>query len=98
MPTGHEQRAFPLSLTHLAPAPHGLGSHGSKNIKNIKIVVCEYKEFYKKFENCTIYYKEHPLNNYYNGKCDKRDWLFTNQNYYPSFFKFWNASKKELNI
>jgi len=70
----------------------------SKNIKNIKIVVSEYKEFYKKFENCTIYYKEHPLNNYYNGICDKRDWLFTNQNYYPSFFKFWNASKKELNI
>ena len=30
-----EQRAFPLSLTHLAPAPHGLGSHGSKDIKNI---------------------------------------------------------------
>ena len=36
LPTGQEQRAFPLSLTHLAPAPHGLGSHGSKDIKNIR--------------------------------------------------------------
>mgnify|MGYP000380021557 CR=1 FL=1 len=33
-----------------------------------------------------IYYKEHPLNKNYKGIELPRDWMFTVQGYFPSFF------------
>lgn len=70
----------------------------AENIKDLVIIKSDFKDFAQKNKNAKIYFKEHPLNNHYKGTCDERDWLFKYQNYYPSFFKFWNASKNELKI
>ena len=70
----------------------------SSNIQNIQIFLGEFDELYSKIKDNYIYFKEHPLNYNYKGLCDSRDWLFSNNNFYPSFFKFWNASKKELGL
>ena len=52
--------------------------------------------YIQKLKIITFIFKEHPLNYNYKGLCDNRDWLFSNNNFYPSFFKFWNASKKRI--
>jgi len=70
----------------------------AENITDLIVVKSEFKDFAQKNKNSKIYFKEHPLNNHYKGNCDEREWMFKNQNYYPSFFKFWNASKNELEI
>lgn len=70
----------------------------SSNIQNIQIFLGEFDELYSKIKDNYVYFKEHPLNYNYKGLCDSRDWLFSNNNFYPSFFKFWNASKKELGL
>lgn len=45
----------------------------------------------------SIRYKEHPLNKDYQGICEPRDWIApTVQGYYPSFFAYWKAVKKQL--
>ncbi len=45
----------------------------------------------------SIRFKEHPLNKGYQGICEPRDWIApTVQGYYPSFFAYWKAVKKQL--
>ena len=70
----------------------------SRNIPNIQIFFGEFYELKNKINDEKIYYKEHPLNYNYSGKCDARDWMFSAQNFYPSFFKFWNQYKSELGL
>ena len=70
----------------------------SKNIDGIKFYIGEFEDLSKNISNQKIYYKEHPLNKNYHGSEDKRDWLFENDSYYPSFFKFWNKNKKSLGL
>ncbi len=69
----------------------------SRNIKNIQVYVGEFDELVKSHSLENIYYKEHPLNRHYKGKEESRDWMFTVEGYYPSFFAFWKKCKKELN-
>ena len=57
----------------------------AENIENIKIYVGEFSDLLK--FNCTIYFKEHPLNNY-TGTEDQRDTISINKEYQSSFFKF----------
>lgn len=68
----------------------------SKNIENIQIYVGEFKTLTKNYELNDIHYKEHPLNQHYQGIQTERDWMFTVKGYYPSFFAFWKKCKKEI--
>lgn len=65
----------------------------AENIENIKIYVGEFSDLLK--FNCTIYFKEHPLNNY-TGTEDQRDTISINKEYQSSFFKFWKKNKNEI--
>ncbi len=70
----------------------------SKNIPGLKIIKSEFGSFAKDYSDSKIYYKEHPFNTHYKGICDQRDWMFKNHSFYPSFYKFWNASKNEIGL
>ena len=60
----------------------------SKNIKNIKIVVKEFKDLPVK--NSKIYFKEHPLNHNYFGIEDEREWLCKPTKKFNTFYKHWS--------
>jgi deoxyribodipyrimidine photo-lyase len=68
----------------------------SNNIEGIQVFVGEYDELAKLYSLEKIYYKEHPLNHHYQGTEEPRDWMFSVNGYYPSFFAFWKKCKKEL--
>jgi deoxyribodipyrimidine photo-lyase len=68
----------------------------SDNIERIQIYVGEFSELKTAYPLKNIYYKEHPLNQHYEGIEDERDWMFTVKGYYPSFFAFWKKCKKEI--
>jgi deoxyribodipyrimidine photo-lyase len=67
-----------------------------ENIENIQIFVGEFNDLIALYTFETVYYKEHPLNKYYKGIEDPREWMFDVQGYYPSFFSFWKKCKKQL--
>ena len=58
--------------------------------------VSEFKELTDDYNLKKISYKAHPLNNHYQGEEEKREWMFSVQGYFPSFFRFWKECKKEL--
>lgn len=68
----------------------------SKNIKGIQVYVGSFNSLVESYNLDEIIYKEHPLNQHYQGIVDGRDWLSSVTGYYPSFFKFWNKCKKEI--
>jgi deoxyribodipyrimidine photo-lyase len=68
----------------------------SKNIENIQIYVGEFNELITNYNLGSLYYKEHPLNDHYQGTEEPRDWMFAVKGYYPSFFAFWKKCKKEI--
>lgn len=68
----------------------------SKNIKGIQLFVGSFEQLQKMTNGNEIIFKEHPLNNHYQGTQLERDWMFKVKGYYPSFFKFWNKAKKEF--
>lgn len=68
----------------------------SKNINGIQLYVGEFKELKKITLNSKIYFKEHPLNNLYEGSEESRDWLLPCTEKYNSFFKYWKNCKKHL--
>ena len=68
----------------------------SNNILNIQLFVGEFNELKANYNLKTVYFKEHPLNEHYQGTCDQRDWMFNVEGYYPSFFAFWKKCKKQI--
>lgn len=56
--------------------------------------VGEFDELAKSHSLENIYHKDHPLNRYYKGKKESRDWMFKVEGYYPSFFAFWKKYKR----
>ena len=68
----------------------------AKNISGINFYFGSFNNLVKDFTVDHIYYKEHPLNSHYRGNMDHRDWIFQDENYYSSFFKFWNSNKQIL--
>ncbi len=66
------------------------------NIPNIQVYVGEFSDLLVEFDIETIRYKEHPLNCHYEGCEESRDWMFSLNGYFPSFFSFWKKAKKEL--
>jgi deoxyribodipyrimidine photo-lyase len=67
-----------------------------ENINNVQIYVGEFIDLIAAYNVGEIYYKEHPLNNHYEGIEEPREWMFDVQGYYPSFFSFWKKCKKQL--
>ncbi|QXP52773.1 FAD-binding domain-containing protein [Cellulophaga sp. HaHa_2_1] len=68
----------------------------AKNIPNIQLFVGEFQELSALYPKTQCYYKEHPSNSHYVGIEDSRDWMFSVNGYYPSFFAFWKKCKKEI--
>ena len=68
----------------------------SNNIKGIKIFVGSFAALEAQLNGAEIVFKEHPLNEHYQGTQDNRDWMTSVHGYFPGFFKFWNKAKKEL--
>lgn len=68
----------------------------AKNIKDIKIVVGEFKDLQNSIPNSKLIYKEHPLFEHYSGQQENREWLSSTRGYYRSFFSFWKKCKKEI--
>ena len=66
------------------------------NIDNIKVFVGEFKDLILAYNLGTVYYKEHPLSNHYEGVEVPREWMFEVKGYYSSFFAFWKQCKKQL--
>ena len=67
-----------------------------ENIANIQIYVGEFKNLITEYNFESVFYKEHPLNKHYKGIETPRDWMFTIEGYYPSFFAFWKKCKKQF--
>ena len=68
----------------------------AKNIDQIQIFVGEFEELKDKYSIEDITYKAHPLSKHYTGSKEEREWMFSVQGYYSSFFKYWKECKKEL--
>jgi len=68
----------------------------AKNIDGLQLYVGEFQQLVSDYGLTTVYYKEHPTANHYNGICEPRDWMFDVQGYFPSFFSFWKKCKKQL--
>lgn len=65
-----------------------------QNIPGIQIYIGEFLELTKAYNITNCIFKEHPLNEHYRGKTEKRDWIFDVHGYYPSFFAYWKKCKK----
>lgn len=69
----------------------------SKNIEGIQVYVAEFSELKSKL-SADIYYKEHPLNQSYEGLREPRDWMTSIKGEFSSFFAFWKKASKELSL
>lgn len=67
----------------------------AKNIEGIQVFVGEFTDLKNALKEGSVYFKEHPLNNY-EGLEDARDWMFSVTGYFPSFFGFWKKCQKEM--
>ncbi|MGB5321740.1 FAD-binding domain-containing protein [Lutimonas sp.] len=68
----------------------------AENIDAIQIYVGEFKELTEAYNLKKMIFKKHPLSSHYQGEEEKREWMFSVQGYFPSFFSFWKQCKKEL--
>lgn len=69
----------------------------SANIKNLQIFTGSFKELKSLLSNSKIYFKEHPLNEHYEGVEDKRSWILKDVD--PptgSFFSFWKKNQPKI--
>lgn len=72
-------------------------SLAKQNIPTIKIFTGSFQALQEQFADATIYYKEHPLTQYYQGIQEPRKWMFPEvTGYYPSFFAYWKKCEKYL--
>ncbi len=67
----------------------------AKNISDIQVYVGSFDSLIKEYDLGEMIYKEHPLNRY-QGIEEPRDWMFSVNGYYRSFFAFWKKCSKEL--
>ncbi len=69
----------------------------SKNIKNIQIFTGSFQELKSLLGHSTIYYKEHPFNEHYEGIKDSRSWIVPDAaTPTGSFFSFWKKNENKL--
>ncbi len=71
----------------------------AENIERIQVFTGEFSELKAEKGLTEIYYKEHPTNLHYTGKCEDRDWMFPEaRGYFPSFFAYWKKCEKPLKL
>ena len=68
----------------------------SRNIPGIKIHVGEFDDLTNKNPKVGFRYKEHPLNQHYQGVEESRDWMFDVSGLHRSFFSYWKKCAKQL--
>lgn len=67
-----------------------------ENISDVQVFIGDFVDLYPLIKKEEVIFKEHPSNRGYIGTEEPRNWMFSVQGYYPSFFKFWNKCKKEI--
>ncbi len=66
------------------------------NIPCIQIFIGNYEDLSQHIQ-ASIYFKEHPTTQHYQGIREERDWLFPQvDNYFPSFFGYWKKCERYL--
>ena len=64
-----------------------------QNIDGLQVFVGEFEDLLEQLDADNIIYKEHPLNQHYDGTEASRDWMSPVSGYYSSFFGFWKKCK-----
>ncbi|MEY2596582.1 MAG: hypothetical protein RI965_1854 [Bacteroidota bacterium] len=71
----------------------------SSNIKDVQIFTGSFEELKSKTADSTIHYREHPLNEHYQGIEDPRPWILPDADQVTgSFFSFWKKNAKKLRL
>jgi deoxyribodipyrimidine photo-lyase len=69
----------------------------AKQINGIQVFVGSFEDLKIAALNSPIHYREHPLNNHYEGNKDERNWITSSHNNVQgSFFSFWKKAEKEI--
>ena len=69
----------------------------ARNIPDIQVFVGSFDSLKKEYQLENVVFKEHPLNEGYEGIEDQRDWICEELiGYYPSFFAYWKKVEKVL--
>lgn len=69
----------------------------AKQINGIQVFVGSFEDLKIAALNSPIHYREHPLNNHYQGNKDERNWITSSHNNVQgSFFSFWKKAEKEI--
>ena len=69
----------------------------AKQINGMQVFVGSFENLKSAAIHSTIYYREHPLNNHYQGYKDERGWITSSHNNIQgSFFSFWKKAEKEI--
>ncbi|MEY3405296.1 MAG: hypothetical protein RL161_726 [Bacteroidota bacterium] len=69
----------------------------SANIPGIRIFSGSWSELSLLIDGSEIHYKEHPLNEHYQGIRHERDWMCPEvSGYFPSFSGYWNKAERHF--
>ncbi|WP_276388369.1 FAD-binding domain-containing protein [Eudoraea chungangensis] len=67
-----------------------------ENIDKVQVFVGEFQDLLATYSFNSLYFKEHPTTEHYEGIKEDREWMFPVKGYYPSFFSYWKKCKKQL--
>ncbi|NAS12129.1 FAD-binding domain-containing protein [Poritiphilus flavus] len=68
----------------------------AENIRDIQVFTGSFTQLKELYGSEDIHFKEHPLNLHYSGTEHTRDWMFSVQGHFQSFFAYWKKCRKEL--
>lgn len=69
----------------------------ASNIQGIRIFKGSWTQLQEFIEDCEVHFKEHPLNQHYQGTVHQRDWMCEEVvGYFPSFFSYWKKVEPRL--
>ena len=71
----------------------------STNIPGIKICICDFADFYEKFEDKYLFYTNHPMVRHWKGESNNVIKMFPSLKgrEFKSFFGFWKKAEKNIN-
>lgn len=80
----------------LSPLRWAFIRHWALQIPNLKIIIGNFDEIFSNSSQ-KIVFQDHPGISHWHGQAEPMPFLFDSiTEYYPSFFKFWNDAKKQL--
>jgi len=69
----------------------------AKEIAGLRVFVGEFGALAERLEGCEIHFREHPLNQHYQGQIHSRNWLAPSvTGEFTSFFGYWKQVEKSL--